>query len=943
MLWTTKASTFKYRNYKTLESYFYHHPDAEIILYVTDLKTSDFDIYTNNGYDIKLVNLTDDYLRQMSLDCPGKSWIDNLSEHKKGKYYYSHITDYVRFCALYQWGGLYSDFDAITLQRLDVDVNFIGRDSANSGGTCTWCAWKNDIYLPPGVMAAEKGHPILKKALEIGFGADYDSNIFNQVGPMAITKAYNEITKESGVDESFKIYAQEELYPYNYLTSSSVFYNTQASFGKLERIRRSAKSLHLFGHKTKNLEIEHHSILMRAFEFYSIINDRLVEKEFKLKGPRQLSVGKVLEELEDIRIVSPKEFKRDPSLKFFVKVKVANGYIRLATTNQKEIKNKNKKLESELEDGWKKDLVMEDFTISSLNKKLSRLIYYSKNLPNGRDEITVILKTNKGKLEQRMKIPVYDVTALVTIIVKTVGRLDKVVSLAESTRKFYQTAVIIVADDIEFNKRPEGMSREYYYLPLPADIGLSAGRNKMIEKVKTEYFLTLDDDFTMDRTSQLGILIHALEIAGKDGKKFDIAAGKNPVDESKYGFDFCGLLHVENKTLFLKNGYLSSTYHENCMQVEFVPNIFLGRTETFKNRIKWDELLKVGEHEDFFLRAKEIGIKTLTCPGVAFQHNQVEHWLKRDDYEIKRSRVFDFWKLSLRKHGLEKLNSFGKIMMDLVEPPPVNNVEIISVFSQSMTLTWDSSSPSFKILYTESGKDDWKPVNDGEGEDYRGGKSIVVSKLKSGTQYLFNVFAGNNFDFENQGFKIAGVTMKSKVEESLNLIENGSFEKLIPTFKVSMGGIFHVQNFEANTGNFSGRTQILTRAFNSKFPTTVFISQLIDYQKICKKKKNSCFNSIKKNERNLKTRTLNLSANSKSERLYGWVEWRVELFIKFKGEDKSIMAKEDFDRLTNGWQTRVISMCLNPLAEIETIEVKGVLITFPGSVFWDDFVLIESF
>lgn len=85
--------------------------------------------------------------------------------------------------------------------------------------------------------------------------------------------------------------------------------------------------------------------------------------------------------------------------------------------------------------------------------------------------------------------------------------------------------------------------------------------------------------------------------------------------------------------------------------------------------MQWDPLLKLGEHEDFFVRALRLGVKTLTCPGVTFTHDQVEHWLKRDAYEVKRSRVYDFWKLSLRKHGLEKLDSFGRLMMDLIGIP----------------------------------------------------------------------------------------------------------------------------------------------------------------------------------------------------------------------------------------------------------------------------------
>jgi hypothetical protein len=94
--------------------------------------------------------------------------------------------------------------------------------------------------------------------------------------------------------------------------------------------------------------------------------------------------------------------------------------------------------------------------------------------------------------------------------------------------------------------------------------------------------------------------------------------------------------------------------------------LFLSRTELFQNKIKWDESLKLGEHEDFFLRAKQMGIRVLTCPDVSFQHHQVEHWLRKTAYDKMRSRVYDFWKQSLRKHQLSRLISFGTVMMNLI-------------------------------------------------------------------------------------------------------------------------------------------------------------------------------------------------------------------------------------------------------------------------------------
>lgn len=611
MLWTTEPSTFKTRNFKVIDCYFYHHPDAEIIVYASHLDHHYFQSYQSAGYNISVVRLNDTFLFDLSKHCPGKKWIGSLEKWKKGRYYYSHITDYVRFCALYRWGGLYSDFDAIAIQRLDFHKSFIGRDSAQSNGSCTWCTWKQDIYLPPGVMATSKGHSLTKTALEIGFEDDYDPNIFNSVGPMAVTKAYNSLIR-SGRMDSIEIFKQHELYPYNYLNSKILLAKISDPRGKLDRLRKSSLSLHLYGHQTSKLSIHPESILFAAFDLFSVIKP---QDTIKIVGPTHLAVGQLLEELPDTRIVAPANI--DWQTTFNVEIKTIYGKMRIATSGRK-----SKEI---AENGWTNSIALAENSIAAINRKLSRIIYYSLNLRNGRDQISITLSfTDKDKSSkiQTFKIPVYDIASLVTIIVKTVGRMDKVIALAESTRKYYKTVKIIVSDDHEQLSRSEGMSREFYYLPLEPDVGLSAGRNRMVERVETEYFLTLDDDFTMDGTSQIGLLLHALETPPVDGsRRFDIAGGKNPVDEGKFNLDFCGFFTIANKTLFLHPGNYGN--HELCQHVDFVPNIFLGRTSTFKNVIQWDEVLKVGEHEDFFIRAKALGLKTLTCPSVTFIHGLI--------------------------------------------------------------------------------------------------------------------------------------------------------------------------------------------------------------------------------------------------------------------------------------------------------------------------------
>jgi hypothetical protein len=52
--------------------------------------------------------------------------------------------------------------------------------------------------------------------------------------------------------------------------------------------------------------------------------------------------------------------------------------------------------------------------------------------------------------------------------------------------------------------------------------------------------------------------------------------------------------------------FSSST--DACPRVDIVPNVLLARKTSLLGAHQWDQQLKVGEHEDFFLRAKKSGL-----------------------------------------------------------------------------------------------------------------------------------------------------------------------------------------------------------------------------------------------------------------------------------------------------------------------------------------------
>ena len=75
-----------------------------------------------------------------------------------------------------------------------------------------------------------------------------------------------------------------------------------------------------------------------------------------------------------------------------------------------------------------------------------------------------------------------------TIIIKTFERPHAVKRLFDSIRIFYSDLPIIIADD---SRNPITSLGDAKIITLPYNVGLSKGRNSLIDIVQTKYFLLL--------------------------------------------------------------------------------------------------------------------------------------------------------------------------------------------------------------------------------------------------------------------------------------------------------------------------------------------------------------------------------------------------------------------------------------------------------------------
>lgn len=259
-----------------------------------------------------------------------------------------------------------------------------------------------------------------------------------------------------------------------------------------------------------------------------------------------------------------------------------------------------------------------------------------------------------------------------TIIIKTFSRKKSLNNLLESllANNLNKYKIIILDDSKESYKnyiKNKFKNLDINYIVTEFDIGLSKGRNILLQNVETPYFLLCDDDYIFDKRCKLEEALNILK-----ENEFDILGGryynnfrinnlyellstiKNPKRFYNYILkkevisDYIGKFYKKDNDLILniKNNV------EECEVVttDIVNNFFIANTEKIKNIGGWLEELKMGEHEEFFYRAKLNNLKVGFYKNLAIGHYPIRSFSYRKFRE--RTNNNQLW---LKKYKLKKL------------------------------------------------------------------------------------------------------------------------------------------------------------------------------------------------------------------------------------------------------------------------------------------------
>lgn len=193
--------------------------------------------------------------------------------------------------------------------------------------------------------------------------------------------------------------------------------------------------------------------------------------------------------------------------------------------------------------------------------------------------------------------------------------------LVDSILGLYPDAHLLIADDSE----PDSEVRAYYaeleamghqVLVLPFNVGISVGRNRLVEMSTRPYLLLLDDDFVFTSQTRIETLVEVMDADRSLG-----VAGGSLLDDGTRLRSYEYSMRIEDKMLhyYPSPGPPRDIAGHACYDTEIVLNFCLFRREVFSTT-QWDESLKTSEHTDFFLRLATTSWKVVHVPSVVAEH-----------------------------------------------------------------------------------------------------------------------------------------------------------------------------------------------------------------------------------------------------------------------------------------------------------------------------------
>jgi len=231
----------------------------------------------------------------------------------------------------------------------------------------------------------------------------------------------------------------------------------------------------------------------------------------------------------------------------------------------------------------------------------------------------------------------------IAIGIKTFMREETLFKTLDSIEKYFPYAYrLYIADDGNISDEKEYRYQRlevqgHVVIRLPFNSGLSFGRNAIVQRVKEEYVLIMDDDIVLNDSESIEKMKQVLDSADDIGLCAGMIYQENGECFGGHAYSRGIMLEINGGALFRHSsrGKLAKASGILFNYADQVVNFFLAKRAIFKS-VTWDSRIKIEfEHMDFFLQLKKTHWKVTVCLGTRATHS---HQLELDPIYIRHRR-----------------------------------------------------------------------------------------------------------------------------------------------------------------------------------------------------------------------------------------------------------------------------------------------------------------